>query len=445
MHARLDDVGRRAEGAREIERVGKLGDDARGVLGSVDEHAAPAARHLEGLPPQVLVEPRHRRPVDERAALLRDVTDALPAPDRRELVRRSDEHSIAREARGVRVAVDVNVGNPGVRERIREARQHPEPERLDRPREAEVVVAAGVHGRAADRLHGRRRDRPEQVRRAREALILARHDQRDLGAALEAMKADLLQLAEQELPRRGLDARVARGVDGRAVPAVAVDGHVEVEAAQAVRERDERAVERVLVRERREPRRRADPELRRVGEARRAGEVERPAADRPVLAAPVVVVEADEVSDLLERGQAERQPAVPERHVVHHRHAVHARALEARAHLVERADDQPLVERRPVEVHREPVGVLRVEAHGRRAVLEGGVLRAVRRVERVDGRVALREERVPLDDGVGVIVLAVRAVAEVVRGLVVDLQQRDGTRGPEPRPDDLADRVVPGA
>src|SRR5690606_23092145 len=131
----------------------------------------------------------------------------------------------------------------------------------ERAAEPEVVFETGFLSAAAEHLKERGAERTERVADAGEATQAARDDDAYLGAPLELGEARAFERGQQVLPEFGRRTAHAFATDRRAHPAIAIDGHVDVEATQAVGERGQRGELVVALREWRKERRKAGAEL----------------------------------------------------------------------------------------------------------------------------------------------------------------------------------------
>ena len=277
------------------------------------------------------------------------------------------------------------------------------------------------------------------MRRAREAPQGARHDEAHRRAAAQRVEAPSRSSAAS---RRRYSAAKGRarpcGVDGRADPAIALDGHVEVEAAQAVGHRADERVHRVVLVERREERREARAHLgaerRAVAPLAAARELGRAAEDRPVLGGrgAVVVVEARARSMAVMRAGLSGVALSPSGRLCDRRQAVEARVDERARPCAPSPSRGAARGTRPSRRGARGRGVSRAsKRRGGSTVANASVVVAARR-RAARGRLPVlgAQKLAKRVHRVGVVVLIVLPVAEVERALVVDLHEDDGPVGP---------------
>ena len=280
--------------------------------------------------------------------------------------------------------------------------------------EAEGPLERALAPPGAGHVKERRREGSERVHDAREPSKGARHDQAHRAAAAERVKLGAVERGEQAPVGRGHRSRAAVWIDGRADPSVALDRHVEVEAAQPVRERAGEGVHRVVLVERGEERREPGAHLGAEGGPTAAlaprRELRRSPRDRPVLCGrrAMVVVEPDEI----DRGHAsgvERRRALAERKVVGRRHPAEPGRRDQRGHALHRRRQELLVKLGPVDVPRELAhSRARRSAWGpRRSANSSGVVDPGGAKRRKAAPILCAQERAKRLDRVGVVVLVV--------------------------------------
>ncbi len=429
---------------RQVELADPLGDERVGA-GGVEEGLELETAHVVRALQQTerAVAHRHLRPDRHAAALLRARAElaehvALEAADGR-----ADDPLRARRSGGDRLAARVGERHATLEQGVLERAQvrlgdergcdgagriHRVHERIFEARLAEALP----HDREE-----RRGERTERVGRSGEAPHRPGHDESYRSGTMKREEVDALEDGEQRFVHVGERPRLAVAIDRRADPAIALDRHVQVEPPEPVRERRAQRVDRVLLVVRGEERRESRADLgavgRDVGAFAAHCELGRATHQRAVLfrGGAVVVVERDEIEHASDARRVQRSRRLAEGEVVHRRYALDAVARERRGHALHRRGEEVLLVLDPVEVTRERVRGLRVEAGRRLGRSEGDLGLVPGGAEGAGPLVLVAKERAEERDRVGVVVLVVRAVAEVERALVVDLDHHDRAIGPE--------------